>query len=96
MLGGQTKLTDKGSRRTREGSHILVMSRLVLWDKLFPGTFPVCYYLRIVVAPSINSDWYLAVVMLAWKLGPALATGNAIVLKPSEASEASDLQNSPL
>ena len=22
--------------------------------------------------------------MLAWKLGPALATGNAVVLKPSE------------
>jgi aldehyde dehydrogenase (NAD+) len=28
--------------------------------------------------------WNFPILMLAWKLGPALATGNAVVLKPSE------------
>lgn len=33
---------------------------------------------------SIDPHRYLTVLMVAWKLGPALATGNCIVLKPSE------------
>jgi len=60
------------------------MNRLASWDKSFLGTYPVCNLRTKVTTPSITSDWYLAVLMLAWKLGPALATGNAIVLKPSE------------
>src|ERR1700760_1442569 len=41
------------------------------------GSFQSC-------APFCSSDCYRAVLMLAWKLGPALATGNCVVLKPSE------------
>lgn len=31
---------------------------------------------------TIESDF--SVMMMAWKLGPALATGNSVILKPSE------------
>ncbi len=34
--------------------------------------------------------------MLSWKLGPALATGNAIVLKPSELTPLTALKMSEL
>lgn len=60
------------------------MNRLASWDKSFLGTYPVCN-LRRVTPSSINPDrWYSPVLMMTWKLGPALATGNTIVLKPSE------------
>jgi aldehyde dehydrogenase (NAD+) len=39
-------------------------------------------------SPSLTSG---AVLMFAWKIGPALATGNTVVLKPSEISPLSSL-----
>ena len=62
------------------------MNQLASWDKSFLGTYPVCNLRTNVMPSSITSDWDLAVQLLAWELGPALATGNAIVLKPSEST----------
>lgn len=41
------------------------------------------YHSRIGVVGQII-PWNFPMLMLAWKLGPALATGNTIVFKPSE------------
>lgn len=35
--------------------------------------------------------WNFPVLMMAWKLGPALATGNTIILKPAEQTSLSAL-----
>ena len=44
--------------------------------------FPLYSRFLLSIVPNTNSP--PPVLMLSWKLGPALATGNAVVLKPSE------------
>ena len=33
---------------------------------------------------QLSFQWNYPLIMMAWKLGPALATGNVVVLKPAE------------
>ena len=48
-----------------------------LIDSEFPGTRPVGVCGQII-------PWNFPLLMLAWKIAPALATGNTVVLKPAE------------
>ncbi|MEP1704670.1 MAG: aldehyde dehydrogenase [Marinobacter sp.] len=41
---------------------------------------------------AVIVPWYFPLMMACWKLGPALATGNSVVLKPSEKSPLSALR----
>ena len=56
----------------------------------YPVEFPLCVHL-LPSALSRTSVLFIAVMMMVWKLGPALATGNAVVLKPSEVTPLSAL-----
>ena len=51
------------------------------WAQLLPQEFPG-YAACGVVGQII--PWNFPLLMLAWKIGPALATGNTVVLKPAE------------
>src|SRR5947208_1334754 len=51
------------------------------WAQLLPQEFPD--YTACGVAGQII-PWNFPLLMLAWKIAPALATGNAVVLKPAE------------
>ncbi len=59
-------------------------------DKLayaFPGATPVPHGVVAQVIP-----WNFPLLMLAWKLAPALATGNTVVLKPAETTSITALK----
>jgi aldehyde dehydrogenase (NAD+) len=51
------------------------------WAQLLPQEFPGCVACGVVgqIIP-----WNFPLLMLAWKIAPALATGNTVVLKPAE------------
>jgi aldehyde dehydrogenase (NAD+) len=51
------------------------------WAQLLPQEFPDCTACGVVgqIIP-----WNFPLLMLAWKIAPALATGNTVVLKPAE------------
>ncbi|HUE57757.1 MAG TPA: aldehyde dehydrogenase family protein [Candidatus Udaeobacter sp.] len=51
------------------------------WAQLFEQEFP--YYTACGVVGQII-PWNFPLLMLAWKIAPALATGNTVVLKPAE------------
>jgi aldehyde dehydrogenase (NAD+) len=48
-----------------------------LWEQEFPGYSPCGVIGQII-------PWNFPLLMLAWKIAPALATGNTVVLKPAE------------
>jgi aldehyde dehydrogenase (NAD+) len=48
-----------------------------LWEEEFPGYTPCGVIGQII-------PWNFPLLMLAWKIAPALATGNTVVLKPAE------------
>jgi aldehyde dehydrogenase (NAD+) len=48
-----------------------------LMDRELPGRVPVGVIVQII-------PWNFPLLMLAWKIAPALATGNTVVLKPAE------------
>src|SRR5271157_2346497 len=48
-----------------------------LWEEEFPGYTPSGVIGQII-------PWNFPLLMLAWKIAPALATGNTVVLKPAE------------
>jgi aldehyde dehydrogenase (NAD+) len=48
-----------------------------LWEQEFPGYTPCGVIGQII-------PWNFPLLMLAWKIAPALATGNTVVLKPAE------------
>ena len=48
-----------------------------LWEQEFPGYKPCGVIGQII-------PWNFPLLMLAWKIAPALATGNTVVLKPAE------------
>jgi aldehyde dehydrogenase (NAD+) len=48
-----------------------------LWEREFPGYTPCGVIGQII-------PWNFPLLMLAWKIAPALATGNTVVLKPAE------------
>src|SRR5690606_29396301 len=59
-------------------------------DKLayaFPGATPVPHGVVAQVIP-----WNFPLLMLAWKLAPALACGNTVVLKPAETTSVTALK----
>src|SRR5712672_3176945 len=51
------------------------------WEQLLPQEFPG--YVACGVVGQII-PWNFPLLMLAWKIAPALATGNTVVLKPAE------------
>lgn len=62
-----------------------VVGQIIPWN--FPRTYSLWLHLIL-----IKRSWsLLLVLMLSWKIGPALATGNAIILKPSEVTPLSAL-----
>ncbi|KAI1145727.1 aldehyde dehydrogenase [Nemania diffusa] len=82
------------SSKAGEGAHLLGCLRYFAgWaDKLTGKSFPVSkdkfgYSIRqpVGVCGAIT-PWNYPLTQSAWKLGPALATGNVIILKPSEHS----------
>lgn len=80
MPVGQTRTLVKCLNQTNENWHTLGMNLLVLSVKSFRGT-------SLVGSSHVSSlSWVNTglVLMFAWKIGPGLATGNSIVLKPSE------------
>jgi aldehyde dehydrogenase (NAD+) len=56
-----------------------------------PGTFNYTRYEPLGVVVAIT-PWNSPLMLAAWKLAPALAAGNAVVLKPSEHASASTLE----
>jgi len=89
MVVGQIRITAKSLKLVTTSSDTLAMNLSVSLVKLSHGTSLV----------SIDSSRELftsnslrAVLMYAWKIGPALATGNTVVIKPSEFTPLSALR----
>jgi len=82
-IHGQVIEVDEGKLAYTRHEPIGVVGQIIPWN--FPR---MSSHLRIInfwrCALFVSSDRCPSVLMLAWKFGPALATGNAIVLKPSE------------
>ncbi|MEM7429476.1 MAG: aldehyde dehydrogenase family protein [Pseudomonadota bacterium] len=57
----------------------------------FPGVENTLHYEPFGVVAAIT-PWNSPLMIAAWKLGPALAAGNAVVIKPSEMASASTLE----
>ena len=53
------------------------------WAQLLPQEFPPHEYAPCGVVGQVI-PWNFPLLMLAWKIAPALATGNTVVLKPAE------------
>ena len=60
-------------------------------DNAFPGADATLYHEPYGVVAAIT-PWNSPLMILAWKLAPALAAGNAVVVKPSEHASASTLE----
>jgi aldehyde dehydrogenase (NAD+) len=56
-----------------------------------PGVINDAYYLPYGVVVAIT-PWNSPLMIAAWKIGPALAAGNSVVIKPSEFASASTLE----
>ena len=56
-----------------------------------PGASSVAHYSPFGVVVAIT-PWNSPLMILAWKIAPALAAGNTVVIKPSEAASASTLE----
>ena len=56
-----------------------------------PGVSSECHYMPFGVVVAIT-PWNSPLMILAWKLAPALAAGNTVVVKPSELASASTLE----
>lgn len=56
-----------------------------------PGVRSVCHHVPYGVVVAIT-PWNSPLMILAWKLAPALAAGNTVVVKPSELASASTLE----
>ncbi|MDG1235205.1 MAG: aldehyde dehydrogenase family protein [Amylibacter sp.] len=56
-----------------------------------PGVSSECHYIPFGVVVAIT-PWNSPLMILAWKLAPALAAGNTVVVKPSELASASTLE----
>ena len=44
----------------------------------------ICFYIHFETYSAFIFQWNYPVCMAAWKLAPALATGNVLILKPAE------------
>ena len=55
------------------------------------GVISECHYIPFGVVVAIT-PWNSPLMILAWKLAPALAAGNTVVVKPSELASASTLE----
>lgn len=78
-IHGQTIETDKKKLVYTLHEPFGVVGQIIPWN--FPRTLPS----RSSSLLNTSSDIpVFAVMMLSWKIGPALATGNTIVMKPSE------------
>lgn len=76
---GQTIETDKNKFVYTLNEPFGVVGQIIPWN------FPRALLSRFFSPWNASSDVLVFVVlMLCWKIGPALATGNTIVLKPSE------------
>ena len=60
-------------------------------ENAIPGVSSECHYMPFGVVVAIT-PWNSPLVILAWKLAPALAAGNTVVVKPSELASASTLE----
>lgn len=56
-----------------------------------PGVSSTAHYLPFGVI-GVITPWNSPLMILAWKIGPALAAGNTVVIKPSEHASASTLE----
>jgi aldehyde dehydrogenase (NAD+) len=56
-----------------------------------PGVSSTAYYLPFGVV-GVITPWNSPLMILAWKIAPALAAGNTVVIKPSEHASASTLE----
>jgi aldehyde dehydrogenase (NAD+) len=74
---GKTMQTDSNKLAYTLHEPFGVVGQIIPWN--FPCTplFHSTPHLRLLI-------FFNSVLMLSWKLGPALATGNSVVLKPSE------------
>ncbi|SAM05924.1 hypothetical protein [Absidia glauca] len=57
-----------------------------------PGTFSYTQHQAIGVCAAVLRNWNFPLMMLGWKLGPCLATGNVIIVKTSEMTPLSSLK----
>jgi aldehyde dehydrogenase (NAD+) len=60
-------------------------------DNRVPGVSNIAHYLPYGVVAAIT-PWNSPLMIAAWKIGPALAAGNTVVIKPSELASASTLE----
>ena len=60
-------------------------------DNQIPGVSNTAHYLPYGVVVAIT-PWNSPLMILAWKIAPALAAGNTVVIKPSELASASTLE----
>ena len=60
-------------------------------ENAIPGVSSECHYMPFGVVVAIT-PWNSPLMILAWKLAPALAAGNTVVVKPSELASASTLE----
>jgi len=78
-MHGQTIETDKNKFVYTLNEPFGVVGQIIPWN------FPRASLSRFFSPWNTSSDVpVFAVLMLCWKIGPALATGNTIVMKPSE------------
>lgn len=78
---GQTRFTAKWYRLTVK---CLALHELSLWACVDRSFRWVAYSLLCLSKTSFPLQWNFPMFMFAWKIGPALTTGNTIVIKPSE------------
>jgi aldehyde dehydrogenase (NAD+) len=57
------------------------------WSMLFPNRLPDLLGVAAQITP-----WNFPLLMAAWKIAPALATGNTVILKPAETTSLSTLK----
>ena len=100
----EAEIRDNGKRITEVGGQF---SGLHMWYRHFaaearkigpepqanriPGVESETHFLPYGVVVAIT-PWNSPLMILAWKLGPALAAGNTVVAKPSELASASTLE----
>ena len=78
-IHGQTIETDKNKLVYTLHEPFGVVGQIIPWN------FPRALLSRLFSPWDTSSDIFVFVVlMLCWKIGPALATGNTVVMKPSE------------
>ena len=87
-MGGQTKYLAEWYRYYG-GLADKIEGSVIPSDK--PGIFNFTKYEPLVVVGMIT-PWNSPLLLLAWKLAPALAAGNTAVIKPSEFTSASTLE----